>query len=441
MSSLDSIFEGKKIISKPLLMDAKKNQIPKNKEVLFGKISEIKLMDTRTYLSKEDIILNDIPEKITGTYTVDYNITYIDNIIRNKLLQEKFTVLPKLKLSLVSLETAITKPQTYILREKTLTSIFNTNKEIKKIESGEKLDEYLSKTFDLIAKYKLSSSKIKTVMFEDDGSEPEIDDNTNYRLSIIDRYLDIASDYIQLDIIRINSKKSDMCSGCGICLSKIALNEEGTLRCPECQTEHNVIITTKLSKDNARININSNLEDESIDNFLRAFTRYQGLQCDQPDEKIYEKLDDYFTRNGRPSGEEIRYLEIDRRGFRGDTNHKMLWDALSHVGHSEYYEDTNLIGHIYWGWDLPNVSHLKEKLIDKYIKTQKVFYQIPIEERGRNSSLGTQYRLWRQLQLEGHECYMDEFKIAENSESLRTHHKLWKKMCDGAEDPNIYFIS
>jgi uncharacterized Zn finger protein (UPF0148 family) len=447
MSSQDSIFQGKKLVSKSLLLDPEKNKI-KNSEILFGETSDIKLMDTRTYLNfgdcpdskKEDVILEDIPEKITGTFTLDYNILYVDNIIKKKLSQEKFTVLPNLKLSLASLEKIIMKPQTYILREKSLNSMAIISAEIAKIESLEKLHTYISRASDLIKQYRLSSSKVKRQMFESEDINLESDENTVRRLSIIDKYLDIASDYMELDIIRVNSRKSDICNGCGFSLTKIALNEEGTVRCPECQTEHAVIITTKLSKDSARINMNTNMEDESIDNFLRAFTRYQGLQPDQPDEKIYAKLDEYFVRNGRATGKEIKQLQLDRRGFRGDTNHKMLWDALSHIGHSEYYEDTNLIGHLYWGWTLPNVSHLKERLIDKYIKTQKVFYEIPIEERGRNSSLGTQYRLWRQLQLEGHECYMSEFKLAENPESVRTHHRLWKMMCERANHQDIYYI-
>lgn len=431
----EDIFEGKKVVPRPLIIPQPGTTA---KEMLPSSSSDAKLMDTRTYL-KTDLVLEETPEKITGSYTVDYNITYLDSIIKKKLLQEKFTLLPKLKKTVASLKELIMRPQTYIQREHTLTQIKVAEEEIRKIETGEKLRVYLDKTSDIINSY-LSASKIKKVMFDQEDQDPQTDEDALHRISLIEKYLDIAGDYIQLDIIRVTSHKSDVCTGCGASLARIALSDEGSLRCPECFTEHSVIITAKLSKDGARINMNTNLEDESIENFLRAFTRYQGLQCEQPDEKVYEKLDKYFTRNGRPTGAQIRELPLDSRGLRGDTNHKMLWDALSHIGHSEYYEDTNLIGHVYWGWELPNVSHLKERLIDKYIKTQKVFYQIPIEERNRNSSLGTQYRLWRHLQLEGHECYMDEFKIAENPESLRTHNNLWKQMCDGAGDPDIFYI-
>ena len=54
----------------------------------------------------------------------------------------------------------------------------------------------------------------------------------------------------------------------------------------------------------------------------------------------------------------------------------------------------------------------KEKIISHYVMTQNVFLQIPKEERDRQSSLGTQYRLWRHLRF-GHKCYSDEFKLRE----------------------------
>lgn len=418
-------------------------------QLLEDNMGELELVDARRYMprisnSEDNVVLEDIPTKISGTYNEDYNIVYVDGIIRKKLLQERFSHLQGLKIRYRSLETLSMQPQTYVIREKTLESMKKLQDEITQIESGDKLRLYDSKVKNILSEYRKFNGQVKTVLFEIDEEEhyEELNDDLRYRISLIEQYLDIACDYIQIDVIRLNNRPSDICTGCGMSLAKVATTDEGTIRCPnpECQTEHNMIILAKLAKDGSRINTNSNTDDESIDNFLRAFTRYQGLQPDRPDESIYEDLDNYFSRCGRPLGAEIRVLPLNNRGRRGDTNHKMLWDALSQIGHSEHYEDANLIGHLYWGWDLPKVMHLKEPIIDKYHKTQKVFYQIPAEERGRNSSLGTQYRLWRHLQLEGHECYMDEFKIAENPESIRTHNRLWRLMCEGANDPDIQYI-
>lgn len=420
--------------------------------LLEDNMGELDIVDTRKYMPRatssivqsDDVLLEDIPTKISGTYNEDYNIIYVDEIIRKKLRQEKFTHLQGLRHRFKTLESLSLQPQTYVMREKTLESMKKISDEITQIETGEKLRIYDSRVKDIISEYRKYNGKVKTIIFdvEEEEKYEELDDDLRDRIFLIDTYLDIASEYIQIDVIRVNNRPSDICTGCGISLAKVATSEEGTIRCPnpDCQTEHNVIILAKLAKDGSRINTNNNTDDESIDNFLRAFTRYQGHQADRPDESLYDELDAYFARHDRPSGEEIKLLPFNTRGRRGDTDHKMLWNALSQIGRSEYYEDANLIGNLYWGWTLPNVMHLKERIIEKYNKTQKVFYQIPPEERGRNSSLGTQYRLWRHLQLEGHECYMDEFKIAENPESIRTHDKLWRLMCEGSNDPDIYYI-
>lgn len=412
--------------------------------LLEDNLGDMEMIDTRKIVSytNKEIFEEELPNKIQGTYNEDYNILYIDEIIRKKLQQEKYGHLTYLKNQYSTLEKEIMQPQTYIMREKSLSMMDSIKQEIEQIETGARIKIYNEKVKDIIINYKKYSGQIKTVIFDVEEKEhyEEINSDVRYRLSYIDKFLDIASEYIQLDIIRINNRPTNICIGCGFSLSKIATNEEGTQRCPECHTEHNVIITAKLAKDGARINTNNSSEDESIDNFLRAFIRYQGLQTDIPPDSLYEELDEYFQRHGRPCGEEIRQLPINNRGRKGDTNHKMIWSALSQIGRAEYYEDANLIGHIYWGWMLPNVMHLRERIIDKYNKTQKGFYQIPAEERCRTSSLGTQYRLWRHLQLEGHECYIDEFKIAENPESLRIHNKLWRLMCEAANDPEIYYI-
>jgi hypothetical protein len=415
--------------------------------LLEDNMGELEIVDTRKFSSRDpnsqgSTVIDDIPSKITGTYNENYNIIYVDEIIRKKLYQEKFSHLQGLRYRYKSLETIASKPQTYVMREKTLDEMRKIQEEIKQIETGAKLRTYNERVQATLQEYRKCSNKVKTVIFdfEDDEKYEEFDDDVRHRLSLIDKFLDIASDYIEIDVIRINNRPADICAGCGISLAKVATNDDDTQRCPNCQTEHNIINLAKMAKDGARINTTSTTEDESIDNFMRAFIRYQGLQPERPDDSLYDDLDAYFIRHDRSSGEEIRKLPLNSRGRRGDTDHKMLWTALSAIGRSEYYEDTNLIGHLYWGWTLPDVMHLKERIIAKYLKTQKVYYQIPPEERGRNSSLGTQYRLWRHLQLEGHECYMDEFKIAENPESIRTHHRLWRLMCEGANDPDIYFI-
>lgn len=422
-----------------------KSRTPSRDEDFLLPSDVLPIMDTRVYTASNSTtkssIAESIPDKITGTYHEDYNIVSVHNIIRRKLEAEVQTEIPKLMLKLNEVRVQCDKPQSYLMRARSVDEINKISVMISKIRSGARLAEYDSKAKPLIEEYRKHSGRVKTIVFDnEDEVYKEFDDSTRTRIYVIEQYLEVAADYIEIDVVRKGTRPSDVCRGCGASLTKVATNEEGSIACPECQTEHTSIILTKLAKDWARINMNSTSDDESIENFMRVFIRYQGLQQDQPSFSLYEELDKHFERLGRPTGAEIRKLPLNERGRRGDTTHKMLWNVLSQIGHSESYEDVNLIGHVYWGWTLPNVSQHKEKIISHYIKTQRVFYQIPPEERGRNSSLGTQYRLWRHLQLVGHPCHMDEFKIAENPESIRTHNKLWKLMCEGTKDPEIKYI-
>lgn len=412
-------------------------------ELLGDGIGDGEILDTRNFSVGNSKNKEELPRVISGTYTEDYNILYVNEIIKKKLAQEKYSYLQGCKIKLKKLKEAILQPQTYIARESMVKNIKNLEEEIYQIESGERIKNYNNRVKDFLSQYRQYMGKVKTVIFdEEEEVQVKLDDDVRKRIATIESFFEVASEYIEIDVVRINNSPCDICSGCGESLAKVATNEDGTIRCPnlECQTEHNVIIMAKLAKDGLRINTSNNCDDESLENFLKAFTRYQGLQLDCPDEKIYKELDEYFARCSRPSGDEIKKLPLNDRGRRGDTNHVMLRDALSQIGRSEYYQDANLIGHKYWGWSLPNVEHYRENIIMDYIETQKGFYQIPPEERCRNSSLGTEFRLWRHLQLVGHECYMDEFKIAENSESLRIHNKLWRLMCEASTKPHIRYI-
>jgi hypothetical protein len=450
----------------PLGIHRRQNKYNDGFSLLDDNMGELDIVDTRRFMSitttntnigstsvgakptnnkhcKNNIVIEDLPTKITATYNQDYNIKYVDGIIRKKLQQDKYTRLKDLCNQYKSLEIRDKIPQKYIDKICTQTAMRKLQSEIEAIESGANIRVYEDAVRDILAEYSEYNGFVKTIMLDekDNMRGQQMDNRTRHRIFLIDKYLEIASKYIDINVVRVSDAVVDCCTNCRASLEKIAPSEEGTIRCQQCQTEHGIIILAKLAKDGARINVSNTTDDESIENFMRAFNRYQGLQSDPPHESLYEELDAYFTRIDRPIGAEIRKQPLNERGRRGDTNHKMLWAALSEIDRSEYYEHANLIGRVYWGWELPDVMQYRETIITHYNKTQKVFYEIPPEIRGRNSSLGTQYRLWRHLQLVGHACHPDEFKIAENPESLRTHNKLWRLMCEGTKDPAIYYIA
>lgn len=360
--------------------------------------------------------MNTHPTKIVGTYTEDYDITYVHNIIINTLQKEK-SIIKELEAKLNSLNQQLQKPQTVNQRRDIEEDIQQLTQCIMNIREDVKINTYRKQSQPYITEYRYLKSRHQPV------------------LSIIHKYLTLAKQYIVIEVTRIINM-SDCCMNCQTPLLNSTVNGDGVIRCPECGNEHQTVNTTKVNDGNKDQNLNT---ENDMENFMKALTRYQGLQPNPP-MIIYTKLDTYFRQRKLPTSTEIKALPYNDRGKKGNTNKEMLCQALAQIGYASYYEDVNLIGHVYWDWKLPDLTGLKDIILRHYTITQKSFYKIPLEVRGRISSLGTQYRLWRHLQLIGHICYSDDFKIAENIDSLQNHHRLWKLMCELSNDPDIYYI-
>jgi len=379
----------------------------------------------------------ELPKRIEATYNRDYNIKYLHGLILKKLHQEKSTTLPELCEQLKKQQALVLTTQTYIARKISLDEIKTLETRIRNIESGQNIVLYQERVKVLLEEYGKRGGKINTVSIDSDVPEEEEDITL---LRIIEDYLDIAREYFDISIRHISNNSAEKCYACQALLVNAITVDDGCIVYSVCNAEYNTMASCNTSKDSSRININNVEDDESIENFMKTFMRYQGLQPENPPQKLYEELDEYFVKRGLPIGSEVSVMSLDRWGKRGDTNIEMLKHALSSINRSEYLEDMNLIGKEYWNWKLPELMHLQAQLIDHYNKTQVGFYQIPAEEKERSSSLGTQWRLWKQLVLLGHECRPEDFKIPKNTDSLRQHEKLWRKMCELADDPEIRYI-
>lgn len=371
---------------------------------------------------------------VFDSYENNYNITNLHMIILRQLREEPKLV-PELENECQKLSLEVKQCRTLIAKENKLNEIRDKQKVISLIKSGDRVKNFLEETKLYIDQYQGLNKKINYVSFSEE--EEQQDENLDLRLFLIDRYLSIAQKYYPLEIYRRNKVKSGVCKFCCQPLSNV-INEEGIIVCDYCNTEHTN--TSIIANFNLPTHVSST--DESKENFIRTLDRFEGLQTDRPPAELYEDLDRYFTSIGRPKGDYFKPLPVNEdRVTKGDTNHKMLWNALSKTGWSKYYEDANLIGHIYWGWVLPKIKN-RELILQDYDKTQEGFYSIPVEKRGRQSSLGTQYRSYRHLQLREFPNYpIEMFKIAENSDSFITHDRLWAMMCEAANDPEIKFIS
>lgn len=380
------------------------------------------------------------PDHVSGTYTRDYDITKLHAKILHKL-QAETQELPQLNTLLNGMQQELLRTGAYLPHvkyTKLAGNIEELRTKIAAIQSGQRLIEYNDRVDDLLTKYAKLSGKIRVIFFDQESSY-SLTQEDYQRLDVIERYIEVAKGYLDLDLRRVSLEPKDLCVGCGASLANVQINDNQMRQCIKCETEHFTLTTVRHPKDNAKMTIGGSGDDDSIDNFIKALTRYQGLQADVPDPKVYSDLDKYFQKYGKPTGEIIRALPLNAKGRRGNTDHAMLLNALKCAGWSEYYEHVNLIGHIYWGWLLPNVSEHEDTIIRHYHATQAVYRSIPIEERGRISSLGTQLRLYLHLRLVGHECDRDNFKIAQNVDSISNQIVLWQRMCAGCDEPDIHW--
>jgi hypothetical protein len=380
-----------------------------------------------------------LPTKLVGDYSIDYDILKADSIVKEKLHAEHDAPLKVIRDKIAILTGRLSADQPYITYRDTEKQIANLEREAEAITSGSRLNQYIRDTTPLLDEYKLCHRAVKVIVFGA-ASHEEPDEADCRRIALIKSYLEVAAKYIDVQV-KYSAKRIDrVCVYCEKPFHKLPVADSSAQYCPHCWAEHPTVLTVKLAKDSTRLSSNSLGDDESIENFLRAFDRYQGIQSETPPRELYTKLDEYFTERGRPTSKDISALPLTSRGEKTGTNLRMLLAALCKISCPVYYEHVNYIAHVYWGWRLPVVAQYREKIISHYNKTQYVYLLIPVDRRRRWSSLGTQYRLWRHLQLVGHCCEMSDFKIADNPDSLSNHHRLWKMMCEGANDPEIYYI-
>lgn len=400
---------------------------PKNLEYDNWRISMYSLA------SKE---FSNLPDKIEGTYSNDYNILKIHEIIMKRFKWEKAENIIHLKKQLEIKQENLKERVSMVDRKNLLAQIDNINKSIQDIETGSKIKEYAKRALPFIRQYKKIGSISHVIAFDSDTKKnldevniqnPINSEEQELRHSIIRNYIDIARDYIYIDLTR-ELPKGYKCLGCGNNIEDDSNDDTGIFVCSICNTERISIIHTPFYKDSTRVsNIKNNYENR--ENFLKVFKRYQGVQVDSPPPELYKEIDTYFMKKNLPLGEEVRKMPLLENGRRGNTSRELMHTALSETNNSIYYEDMNLICHNYWGWDLVDLSHLEDKIMKDYDLTQKIYNELP---KVRKSSLNSQFRLYKLLlryqsqipyQIRPH-----DFKIPGTRDILEWHENIWKEI-------------
>jgi hypothetical protein len=371
------------------------------------------------------------PDEIQIRYSGDLDIRKIDETVQVKFRCQEAQI-DRYRKALAEEEEKIKKiAMTVNQRRLHEQQILELETKIEDIETNRSRNLYTIETKDLLEEYsKCCSLFAKGIITIGSGSSKTEDQETvAYRLNIIEQYLIVASRYINITYTKVGSTKA-RCPGCKTDFSKTHVDvDNGLCICNNCSFERENLSMESHYRDAKRVNIGGRNNYDDIDNFKRKMDKFQG-KCKSPPDKIYEQLDEYFVTIKKPTGEVIRKLPLLPNGKKAGTNKLMLITALSETNNSAYYEDANLIAHEYWGWELPDLSALEAAITDIYIRTQKVYEEIP--DKGREAAMNTEVRLFlilKGLNYKGCHSEIEDFKFPTSHESLEFHQEMWWIMC------------
>lgn len=386
-------------------------------------------------------VAEQIPDSIQVKFKRDYDIHSVDILVKKKLKNEVLS-LPDMMLALQVYNLQILKCSAIVEYDSIQNKINDTIKKIHEIQSGLRISNYVARSkhfldaYDTIPKpVVLFGSTDQDIMSEDD----------EIRCKIILQYLEVAKEYYSIEVTRESHIGiSTKCRRCGRDFRDMELANDEYQSCP-CGAD---IYISKLgsSMDGGVIKpARSNKDYCNETNFEKAFDRWIGHK-----KNITYNLDalcialnaHFVTIKGMKDMSYYKALPADRYGKKPGTSVKILLSGLKEIGCPRQYEDYNIIGKHLWGWVLrEDLKDLKERIMSDYRATQAVYESIPIERRCRTSAISTQLRLCFHLTMRSVLCRVEDFKIPIQPETRRNQEELLREMCEGAGDPNIFFVS
>lgn len=369
------------------------------------------------------------PDHVVDVYTDDYNILELDEIIRRRFAYNQKSKLEECQRRLAMEKLTLSRPCNGVELKTAQANIKQFESEIAALTSSRDLIKYQAESHELLELYKEIGTKRKVISFRQVNKEVKKDDDDEFRHLIIARYLEVARKYIPLDVTR-EVAHNDNCPGCNEPLEEVAIDDDTIVQCcAPCGVLKYSLTRSNVSGESTKSN--NNMYDDQ-ENFQKALRRYQGKQQNTIPESLYDELDDYFRSYDLPTSEEVLAEPVNERGTRGKTTREQMYRALLAIRKMAYYEDVSLLGNLYWGWVLPDVSHLEDQVLEDYSKTQRIYETL--EKSKRKSNLNIQYRLFKHLEMRKHKCHIDDFKMVKTRDILEYHDAMWKKIIEKAKE-------
>lgn len=182
---------------------------------------------------------------------------------------------------------------------------------------------------------------------------------------------------------------------CRVCFEKLEFDEEKTLMiCPTCSNVINVRDFEICEAANSDNKANTYV---STKNFVKALDAYQGCMTVYPPESVFADIQRYCEKSN-----------VDPKQL----NSADIKEILSSTGNSSHYNAVNFIMYKVTGKPLPDLSSIRDDIINDNRLLDKEFRNIC----STGSSINTQKKLYVLLRKHGVKCNKDDFRIPKTAE-------------------------
>ena len=367
---------------------------------------------------------------VMATYTTDLDILKINDAVRSAFAYKYYSI-DKLKQQSLDIYKNITKSNITINDVNRYKEEYQQLvDEIDAIQSHKLWNDYISRAAPFLGAYiPLASDETKKIVTIGTVTKTEDEEIVTKRLAIIKSYIDIAKEYIKINLVHKLGNEA-MCPGCGKPFDELIVDEDSGMCICRCGYERANLSKSILYKDGSRVNMGNRNNYIEKQNFIKELDYFDSHIGDPP-KLLYAQLDTYFESISFPKGEYWENQPLNADGEKTGTSLSIMYEALSKINNSAYFNSVNLIVHKYWGWTLISLSQYRDEIMEVYNSTKRIYNSLLPEVKDyRTASLNAKFTLLGIVRALSIPIKTERIKIQETRESLVLHHKLWEIMCN-----------
>lgn len=350
-----------------------------------------------------------IPDSsIRDEYTDDYNIINAHNRIIEWFEYEKTFLIKEKKDKVIELQNATCL--TVLERKNNNRIIKILNDEIIDIEKDIKIINYKTEIHPVIVEYSREFNKSLTISLENEDSS-EITLKKERRVSLIEKFNSIASRHFDIILTR-NILYTSNCPECSKDYREVGTIENGMYIC-ECGWNSNISSSIKECMSSSRLaGPTKNYQNE--DNFRKKLLSFFDALSIKYSPVLLDELDVFFSKicDGKYHRNVIKFVALDAKGIKIGTSTKIMRQALKSTGNQKYYNNIYKICQDYWGWILPNLSHIEDSIMNK---RRLVMAEFDLIKGDKKSAMNGDFLLYKLLRTEGIPCEQEDVKMISTS--------------------------